>query len=222
LKKIKYTHSTEPVSRRFGFDRGQPIDRYYIENFLDENRHYIQGKVLEIGDSTYTNKFGDNRVGESLILHSTPDNPEANIIADLETGENISENLVDCFIMTQTLMFIYDIHSAANNAVRLLKPGGVLLCSVAGITQISRYDMDRWGHYWSFTDLSLRRIFENVIPPECIKIKTYGNVKSAAGFLYGLAAHEISNTDLDVIDMDYPVTITAVIKKINKRALCLY
>ena len=26
--------STEPVSRRFGYDRGTPIDRYYIENFL--------------------------------------------------------------------------------------------------------------------------------------------------------------------------------------------
>jgi hypothetical protein len=213
LKKIKYAGSAQPVSRVFGFDRGLPIDRYYIEKFLDENRVHIRGRVLEIGDSRYTKKFGDDRVERSLILHATYDNPKADIVADLATGENIPENLVDCFIMTQTLVAIYDIHSAVYHSVRMLRSGGVLLCSVSGITQISRYDMDRWGHYWSFTDLSLRKIFEEVVPSECIKIKTYGNVKAAAAFLYGLSADEIGEKTLDFIDSDYQVTIAAVVTK---------
>ncbi|MGB2696377.1 MAG: class I SAM-dependent methyltransferase, partial [Candidatus Zixiibacteriota bacterium] len=47
-----------PISRQFGFDRGKPIDRYYIENFLNENKHFIRGRVLEIGDNSYTKKYG--------------------------------------------------------------------------------------------------------------------------------------------------------------------
>src|SRR5258708_1276969 len=38
---------TRPISTSFGFDRGTPIDRYYIENFLGRNAGDIRGRVLE-------------------------------------------------------------------------------------------------------------------------------------------------------------------------------
>src|SRR6185503_10982321 len=43
-----------PISRVFGFDRGTPVDRYYIENFLADNASDIRGRVLEVGDDSYT------------------------------------------------------------------------------------------------------------------------------------------------------------------------
>src|SRR5690349_21130910 len=50
--------TVEPVSRNFGFDRGLPIDRFYIEQFLAAEAGAIQGNVLEIEHDLYTRRFG--------------------------------------------------------------------------------------------------------------------------------------------------------------------
>jgi len=205
--------TTKPISKVFGLDRGLPIDRYYIEKFLAENKQFIKGVTLEIAESTYTKKFGEEKVKKALVFNVKKDRSKADIIGNLATGEGIKENLVDCFIMTQTIPFIYDIHSAVKNAVKILKPGGSLLVTVPGITQISRYDMSRWGQYWSFTDLSLRKLFEEVVPASCINIKTYGNVKVAAYFLYGFAKHELTQEELEYHDPNYQLIIGVVVKK---------
>lgn len=201
----------QPVSRTFGFDRGMPVDRYYIEKFLQEQTASIRGTVVEIAEDTYTKKFG-SQVEKSLVLHSV-DSHGADLAGNLETGAGLLEGIADCFIMTQTLPFIFDVHAAMKNSVSMLRPGGRLLVSVPGITQISRYDYDRWGHYWSFTDMSLRKLLEQAAPDARVEVKTYGNVKAAACFLYGLAAHEVSTDDLDRHDPDYQVTIAAVLEK---------
>jgi SAM-dependent methyltransferase len=203
----------EPVSRKFGFDRGEPIDRRYIEGFLAANAAVIQGEVLEIAESTYTKKFGGERVKRALVLHATPDNPAADLVGDLVTGAGIPDAVCDCFILTQTLPFVFDVRAAVRNAVRALRPGGHLLVTVPGITQVSRYDMDRWGHFWSFTDLSLRRLFEDVVPAEHVRVETHGNVKVAAAFLYGLPQHALTDADYDRKDPDYQVLITAVVRR---------
>lgn len=209
LKKLRVT----PVSKQFGFDRGNPVDRYYMEKFLAANQELIQGDVLEIAESTYTMRFGGARVAKAMILHATDDNPQADMVGDLATGAGICENIVDCFILTQTLLCIYDVRAALSNAVKVLKPGGHLLLTVPGITQISRYDMDRWGQYWSFTDLAVRKLCEQAAPGGEISVRTYGNVKAAACFLYGLAAEEMSHQDLDYHDPDYQLLIAAVVRK---------
>ncbi|MCK4352485.1 methyltransferase domain-containing protein [candidate division WOR-3 bacterium] len=189
------------------------MDRYYIENFLNKNKSHIKGHVLEVAENTYTLKFGDSEVEKSDILHLTQDNPNATIVGDITKKNILPENTFDCFIMTQTLLVVYDIKSAIKNSIKALKTGGVLLVTVPGISQISRYDMDRWGDYWRFTDLSLRRLFEEVVPPENIEIEVYGNVLSAVAFLYGLAQHELTKKELDYEDKDYQVIIAAVIRK---------
>ena len=195
-----------PISSVFGFDRGLPIDRYYIERFLKENAPYIRGHVLEVGDNTYTKKFGRNII-KSDVLHLTKDNPKATIIADLTSADSIPSNMFDCIILTQTLNQIFDIFSAIRHLYRILKPGGVLLATVPGISQISRYDMKRWGDYWRFTTLSIKKLFEEVFPPYNIKINAYGNVLSAIAFLHGIAAEELKPEELDFHDPDYEVLI---------------
>ena len=47
----------KPLSNKFGFDRGTPIDRYWIEDFLEKNKSFIKGKCLEITDNFYTQKI---------------------------------------------------------------------------------------------------------------------------------------------------------------------
>jgi glycosyltransferase involved in cell wall biosynthesis len=199
-----------PISDNFGFDRGLPIDRYYIENFLLRHSEDIKGRVLELLDNTYTLRFGGDRVTQSDILHAPMGDiaPSVSIVADLTCADNIPSDSFDCIILTQTLQFIYDYRAAIRTVYRILKPGGVLLLTVPGISQISRNDMDLWGEYWRFTQLSIQRLFEEIFPPETIKVENYGNILTATAFMYGLATQELRQSELDYHDPNYEVIIT--------------
>jgi SAM-dependent methyltransferase len=197
----------EPVSRLFGYDRGTPIDRYYIENFLRANSSEIRGRVLEIGDATYTRRFGTN-VSHGEVLHAMPGNRQATLIGDLATGRDIPHGAFDCIILTQVLPFIFDVRGAVSTCHRALKPGGLVLATVPGISQISRHDMDRWGDFWRFTDRSARQLFEDAFGKGQVEIETFGNVVLAAKFLQGLALEEIRPEELAPNDPDYQLIIT--------------
>jgi SAM-dependent methyltransferase len=199
-----------PLSREFGYDRGQPVDRYYIERFLAARALDIRGHVLEIADDTYTRRFGGDRVTRSDVLH-VERRPEATVVADLICADDIPSETFDCVILTQTLQFIYDVRLALRTVHRILKRGGAVLVTVPGITSmhgISRYDMDRWVCFWSFTSLSVRRLFEEVFPPDGVSVDAHGNVLAAAAFLYGIAAEELRPRELDAQDPDYEVVLT--------------
>jgi SAM-dependent methyltransferase len=198
---------TAPVSRVFGFDRGMPIDRYFIEKFLSNNSQYIRGSVLEIAESTYTKKYG-NQVTSCEILHYDNSGKKATIIGDLTKEATLPEVIVDCFICTQTLNFIFDVRKAIEGSYKVLKEGGCFLCTISGISQISRYDMDRWGDYWRFTDLSIRRLMGTVFGEGNVDVVTFGNSLAATAFLKGLAVDDFPDTKvLDEHDRDYQVII---------------
>jgi SAM-dependent methyltransferase len=199
---------TFPTSKVFGLDRGQPIDRYYIEKFLEKNKNLIYGNVLEIGDGTYTKKYGGKSVIKSDVLHVDPKHREATIIADLTKADHIPSNNFDCIIFTQTLQFIYETKKVIETLNRILKPGGTVLATTSGISQISNYDMDRWGEYWRFTTLSAKKLFEEFFAKENVFVESYGNVLTAVSFLHGLAAEEINPKKLNYNDPNYQVIIT--------------
>ena len=198
----------KPISGVFGFDRGLCIDRHYIERFLATHAPDVKGRVLEVEDDTYTLRFGGDRVVQSDVLHVEEGNPKVTIVADLTCADNIPSDSFDCIICTQTLQFIYDVRTAIRTLYRILKPGGVLLVSFPGISQISRDDMDRWGEYWRFTTMSARRLFEEIFPPDYVTVEAYGNVLAAIAYLHGLAAEELRQGELDHRDPDYEVLIT--------------
>lgn len=201
-----------PVSRKFGLERGKAIDRYYIEHFLEENKRYIHGDCLEIAENTYTLQYGKGAVENAYILHVKGWGENA-IKGNLETGEGIEENKYDCAIITQTLMYICDVKRAAENIYKMLKKGGSALITVSGISQISRYDADLWGYYYSFHKDSVKKLFELLFGKENVEVKSYGNVKIAMALLYGLCYEDLQENDFAENDEDYPVIISAVLKK---------
>ncbi|MEB3181390.1 MAG: methyltransferase domain-containing protein [Nostocaceae cyanobacterium] len=196
-----------PISRQFGYDRGRPIGRYYVENFLARHADDIHSHVLEIGDAAYTRQFGGDRVTKSDVLHVVEGNPQATIVGDLTNAPHIPSDTFDCFILTQTLLLIYDVRAAIKTAYRILKPGGVLLATFPGICQIVG---DQWRDYqcWSFTSLSAKMLFEEVFPKENIQVETFGNVLVAIAYLEGMATEELRKEELDYHDPQYQVTIT--------------
>jgi hypothetical protein len=199
-----------PVSRKWGKDRGgQAIDRYYIERFLVAHVPDIRGRVLEVGDDSYTRRFGGNAVHRRDILHAVPGNPKATIVADLaRDGDQLPAAAFDCVILTQVLHVIADPSAAVRTTYRILRPGGVVLATLAGISQISRWDMERWGDYWRFTTASARPLFVSMFPMDHVSVEPHGNVLTAMAFLQGLTAEEIRPEELDYLDPDYQVLIT--------------
>jgi SAM-dependent methyltransferase len=197
-----------PISREFGLDRGQCIDRYYIESFLSGHAADISGHVLEIGDDSYTRRFGGARVSCSDVLNLRSGDSRTTLVGDLANSQHIASDTFDCIILTQTLQFIYDVRAALCHLYRILKPGGILLASVAGISQISRYDMERWGDYWRFTTRSARQLFEERFPAANVEVQAYGNVLVVIAFLEGLATAELRREELDHRDPDYELLIT--------------
>jgi hypothetical protein len=196
----------EPVSSVFGLDRGTPIDRFYIERFLSANAAAIQGRVLEVGDNRYTRQFGEG-VQVSDVLHVQA-GKGVTLVGDLETGTGLPLQAFDCVILTQTLNCVFELASAASHLQQILRPGGVALVTVPGISQISEFDMTRWGEFWRFTPAALERLLAHAFGSS-VDCHSFGNVLSSAAFLYGLAAEELTATELEQNDARYPLVVTA-------------
>ena len=203
-----------PISRAFGYDRGLPVDRHYIEAFLDAHQHDVRGAVVEVGDDTYTRRFGAERVTRSDILHVSADNPRATIVADLANAEHIPSDSFDCVIVTQTLHLIFDVAAAVRTVHRVLRPGGVCLATVPGISQV---DAGAWQDYWfwSLTPAAARRLFTDAFADGSVAVESHGNVLASTAFLYGLAASELSREELDARDPSYPMLVTIRAVKAN-------
>jgi SAM-dependent methyltransferase len=197
-----------PISRNYGLDRGLPIDRYYIEKFLGQHRQNIRGRALEIGDPRYIRQFGGGQVHAYDVLHVSLRKPDVTIIADLTNAHQIPADHYDCTILTQTFQLIYDFRAAIQTIYRILKPGGVMLATFPGCSQVVHPNLlEKWEDYWRFTDNSARRIFGEVFPAEQVTVQTYGNVLAVTASLYGLATEELSREELDHHDPDYQVVV---------------
>lgn len=207
--KVKAGHLKRltPFSYEFGYDRGGPVDRYYIENFLDQSAARIKGRVLEIGDNFYTTKYGGKSVQQSEILHVDETNPNATFVGDLSNAPFLPDNSFDCIVLTQTLHLIYDFNAAIQTCYRVLKPGGCLLATVPGITPIDHGEWKKtW--YWSFTRAAMQKAFHDPFPWTKLSVQNFGNIFAATAFLYGMGLPEVDKKTLDHQDEHYPVIIT--------------
>jgi SAM-dependent methyltransferase len=196
---------SQPVSRHFGYDRGTPVDRWYVERFLADHAGDIRGRVLEVGDASYSRRFGKD-IDRQDILHVSPGNAEATIVGDLSQPGLLPEAAFDCVILTQTLHLIYDLAAAVAELRRSLAPGGVLLLTVPGVASVDRGEWgDRWQ--WSLTRHSATRLFEQEFGPSNVAVTAEGNVYAATCFLQGLAVEEIEERLLGHDDPAYPLVV---------------
>jgi SAM-dependent methyltransferase len=195
-----------PIDPNWGFERGTPIDRVYVETFIASHAADICGRVLEIAAPDYTTRFGHD-VLRSDILMATEGNPQATIVADLTDAPQISTDTFDCAIVTQTLQFVYDVRAALATLHRILAPGGVMLATVPGITKISPPEDEEFGEWWHYTARSAQRLAEEAFGAGNVETRAFGNVLSAAGFLYGLAASDLKPEELTAHDRLYEVIV---------------
>jgi SAM-dependent methyltransferase len=196
---------TTPLSVHWGSDRGTPVDRFYIEQFLEEHRRDVRGQVLEVRDNRYTALLG-SEVTRSDVLDIDPTNPRATIVADLTAADAVGANQFDCFVLTQTLQFIFDLESALYHAHRVLRPGGVLLATVPALSRVDR-SAGLEGDYWRFTAAACKRLFGIPFGEQNVAVRSYGNVLTGVAFLMGMAREELSQRQLIENDPYVPLVL---------------
>jgi SAM-dependent methyltransferase len=204
------TRSTRPISDNYGFDRGRPIDRHYIDRFFAAFAADISGDVLEIQEAVYSRRHGSN-LNSLNILDIDPDNENASIVADLAAAGEVASDSFDCFVLPQTLQFIFDTRSAIYHAHRILRPGGVLLATVPALARIDPelYDSD----FWRFTPASCERFFAEHFGRENLMIGSHGNALACTAFLNGMSVEEFSPAELDPVDSYFPLILTIRARK---------
>lgn len=200
------TRELHPISSRFGFDRGTPIDRFWIDEFISQNSEKIKGRVLEIDDSRYGSVYKDN-ITQMDILDINPKNKKANIHGDLRNLKGkIKDNTYDCVILTQVLGMIDDLPKAVSEIHRIIKPGGFVLVTASSLSPVH----DEEHSFWRFTKASLEFLFKGGFTTD---IKTFGNVFASQCFWVGLSKEELTDEQLSFNDKRYPCIVTLIGKK---------
>lgn len=203
----------KPLSYNYGASRGgRSVARYYIEKFVAECKDYIKGTVMEIGDARYS-VWGGGKVDDLIILSLDDEKKEHYMKGNLETGEGLREDSVDCLILTNVLSSLFDVYAAVQNIGKILKKGGHAIITVPGIASLYRVQYETYGQFWRYTPSGIIRLLECYIPGARLSVKQYGNVKTSAAFLYGLTVEDLTQEDLDYHDSCYPMVIGVCLEK---------
>ncbi len=197
-----------PFSTNFGFDRGTPVDRYYLHRFLDAHRSRVTGDVLEIQMPGYATRYG-HALG---TVHTVDVNPEhrPTYVCDLARADGIiPKDRYDCFLLPNTLGGLQDIEGCLRQALRLVRPGGVILASTAGFVPLMPDSPD----YWHLSAAGWREITGRVWDGCEVHVESHGNCLAAVAAMLGLAHEELGPEELDAADPRYPVLVTVFCEK---------
>jgi hypothetical protein len=193
---------TRPLSDLWGYDRGLPVDRHYIDRFLRANRDAIRGRALEVGDARYATQLGSAHAVEVLDVQRTP---KARWVADLCAADELPSERFDVFVCTQVLQYVSDLHAALSHSRRVLSDGGVML---ATLPVVARVDPGaRANDLRRFTPAGAREAFSSVFGAANVTVTPLGNVLSCAAFLMGVSAQELRATERDHDDPDHPLIL---------------
>jgi SAM-dependent methyltransferase len=195
----------EPFST-WGSSRGGPIDRIYINRFIEAHSADVRGRTLEVMNDHYTSRYGKG-VTRADVLDVDPTNAGATFYGDVADAPTLPADAFDCVILTQVLPLVFEPRDALRTVHRVLVPGGVLLATTGGISRIAPLEAPVYGHWWHFTSMSAKQLAEEVFGEGNVHVETYGNVLAAAAFLYGLGRYDLTDAEIAAHDPAYEVTI---------------
>jgi SAM-dependent methyltransferase len=200
-----------PFSDYWGFDRGLPVDRFYIESFLARFATDVRGRVLEVRDRRYTQRFGEARVTASDVVDIDAENQDATIFADLAAPGSLPERRFDCIIVTHTLQYVDEPAAALGNLWAAAVPGGTILLTVPCLQRIDpdAPAVDRWR----FTPTGLEHLVRGEGAGGDLDVAGYGNLLSSTAFLLGLSADELRPNELEHNDPDFPLVACARVRR---------
>ncbi len=201
------------------------VIRYYWADFLEQQRADFRGKGLEIGETATIRYYGGDRLTQADAIDLTPHSPEVRVVADLCRADNISSDQYDCFLVQFTTNVLFDIEAALYHAIRLLKPGGVLLTNfwTTDFYFYNGLDMGTgaplYMHHW-FTPIQVVNLLHGLgLNDTNSRVRAYGNLLTKMAFLLNCPAREFTTHELDHVDPYQPLLIcTRIVKPVNWQA----
>ena len=204
---------TAPFSANFGFDRGTPVDRYYLHRFLEAHRPSITGDVLEIQSPGYTERYGH----DVRRAHTVDIDPRfgTTYVVDLARSRGvIPDAAYDCVLLPNTLALLRDIEGCLAAALRIVKPGGVILASTSVFVPL----LPDLPDYWRLSVAGWHEVLDRVWQDTEFALESHGNCLAAVASMLGLATEEVTGEELDVKDPRYPVLVTVRARRKGGRA----
>ncbi len=198
-----------------GKSNGLSVIRYYWADFLMQHRADIRGRALEVGETSTIRQFGGEQLTGAEALDLAPHSPEVTIVADLSRADHVEGEQFDCFVNQFTTAVIFDIRSALYHAVRLLRPGGVLLINFWCVDYYLHRGLEMgtgaplYMYHW-FTPIQVRHLLhELALTEQDYTITTYGNLLTRMAFLMNIPARELTLRELHTTDPGQPLLICA-------------
>lgn len=185
---------------------GLPLDGYYVEEFLTQNQHVINGRVLATGDIDYVRRFGGSGVTRTDVLPIEQDADLGPSLIRLGHGSYQPAGTYDCIVLVGGIERVHDLPGVVRALNRLLRPGGTLLATFHGIGPVAPTGVA--PTMWSLTPASASRVFGDVFGPDLVEVAGYGNVLTATAFLHGLGAGDLRPRELRVRDPRFPVLVS--------------
>jgi len=207
--RVLLARGAEPISREFAMDRGKPIHRRYIDEFMHAHAQVIRGRVLEFQDPGYTRRFGGDRPTTIDVIDLDPENEWATMVVDLTQPNDLPDGIFDCIVCVHVLHVVFEDVKFVAELYRLLAPGGALLVAVPTTSPI---DPD-WDELRRYTPSGLRCLLETAFPAERIEVVAFGNSLTAAAEMRGLAADELAPADIRRSDPQFAVEACAAAVK---------
>lgn len=106
--------------------------------------------------------------------------------------------------MTATPPHFRELDLALAHARRIVRPGGTILASAAGLLPLTGDVPD----YWRLSPDGWRERLGTAWPSATLEIDGHGNSLAAVAAQLGLALEELTGAELDVHDPRYPVLTT--------------
>ncbi|MGC4885690.1 class I SAM-dependent methyltransferase [Micromonospora sp. DT227] len=198
-----------PVSDCYGYDRGTPVDRVYIDDFLIQHSALIRGDAAEVKDDTYLRRYGRERLTSTTIIDIDPTNSRATLQADITVPGSLPAATFDCVVLTQTLQLLTDASAALRTCYTALRPGGALLLTVPCLARVS--PSGGTADRWRFTPAGLHHLLTDWPGPT--QVTGYGNLRTCLAALLGEAAEELTATERKHIDPRFPLLAVATARR---------
>jgi SAM-dependent methyltransferase len=194
---------------------GTAIVRCYWNDFLERHRDDVHGDALEVGTTSTICAYGGARLRSAHAIDLTAHTPDVKLVADLSRADELPGERYDCFVLQFTMHVIGDVEAALYHAVRLLKPGGVLLVNFSCVdAQFPRgLDMGTgapmWVH-WCFTPLQVHNLIRGIgLVPHDYTLETHGNLFARIAYQLNMPSESLTHEELTQHDPAWPVLICA-------------
>ena len=159
--------------------------------------------MLEVQTGSYTERFGHD-VTRADTFDIVPEFAPTHLCDFAHCGGIIPARAYDCLLLPNTLPHFRELDLALAHALRVVRPGGTILASAAGLLPLTGDVAD----YWRMSPDGWRERLGAAWPGATIEIGGHGNCLAAVAAQLGLALEELTTAELDVQDPRYPVLTT--------------